>query len=325
MQEFTGLEYLKIEIAGLYGMKNYVWKDRIDWTESFKIHELRDHQTDAKEPIAFMKAVNAYEKALNNEPIGHPSTMDATASGMQIMAVTTGCHDTALYTNMIDPNEVYSPYRRTYQRMMLQFPLGIPLYKIVKKGVMTYYFNKQGPDYFSEEQAVALHRILDVDFPGASTYKSLCNNQWNYTADYHSWILPDKHVAYVPVIITAEKKIEVDELDASFQYRYAKVQSDDWYGSLCPNITHSIDGYITRELIRRARRLGFRVVTIHDDFRAHPNNMNEVRQLYIRIMYEIAQMNLLENILRQLGLDRSLTKFSHDLPKYILESEYMLN
>lgn len=44
----------------------------------------------------------------------------------------------------------------------------------------------------------------------------------------------------------------------------------------------------------------FPIVTIHDDFKCHPNNMNVLRNQYARIMMELHMSQIMENILTQI-------------------------
>ena len=69
------------------------------------------------------------------------------------------------------------------------------------------------------------------------------------------------------------------------------------------------------------------MLTIHDNFIASPNHMNKVRQNYVEILAEIADSNILQDILREVTQNFSLVykKYSNDLGKSILESEYALS
>lgn len=79
-------------------------------------------------------------------------------------------------------------------------------------------------------------------------------------------------------------------------------------------------------MIRRAYKQGFRLLTVHDEFHASPQRMNQVRRNYIEILAEIARSNLLSDILSEItGQELSFQKFSLDLDKFILESEYALS
>ena len=70
----------------------------------------------------------------------------------------------------------------------------------------------------------------------------------------------------------------------------------------------------------------FEIITIHDSFASHPNNVNHVRQQYINIMAELADSNALSDVLGQL-LGKSLTyvKLSNNLSSLIRNSEYALS
>jgi hypothetical protein len=69
----------------------------------------------------------------------------------------------------------------------------------------------------------------------------------------------------------------------------------------------------------------FELVTVHDEFKAHANNMNWVRWQYREIMAEIAESNVLDDILSQIhGVPGSFNKLSFNLPAQIRNSEYAL-
>lgn len=69
----------------------------------------------------------------------------------------------------------------------------------------------------------------------------------------------------------------------------------------------------------------FELVTIHDEFKAHPNNINWVRWQYKEILAEIADSYLLDDILSQLhGKPGMFPKLSQTLGNKIRESAYGL-
>ena len=69
----------------------------------------------------------------------------------------------------------------------------------------------------------------------------------------------------------------------------------------------------------------FPVVTIHDEFKCHPNNMNYLRQTYANILAELAESDVLQNILQQIYKSNGIyVKKSTDLSKFIRNSNYAL-
>lgn len=72
--------------------------------------------------------------------------------------------------------------------------------------------------------------------------------------------------------------------------------------------------------------LPFEVVTIHDEFKCHPNNMNHLRQQYINVMADIADSNVLDDILSQIHRSTGhFSKLSNNLGDLIRGSNYALS
>lgn len=70
----------------------------------------------------------------------------------------------------------------------------------------------------------------------------------------------------------------------------------------------------------------FELVTIHDEFAAHPNNLNWVRWQYKEILAELAESNLLDDLLSQLYQTKGyFPKLSSDLASKIRQSNYGLS
>lgn len=70
----------------------------------------------------------------------------------------------------------------------------------------------------------------------------------------------------------------------------------------------------------------FPMVTVHDEFKAHPNNINDMRYQYREIMAEIADSDVLDDLLSQVyQAPMSFNKLSFNLGDYIRKSEYALS
>lgn len=69
----------------------------------------------------------------------------------------------------------------------------------------------------------------------------------------------------------------------------------------------------------------FELITVHDEFKAHANNMNQVRWMYREIMAEIADSNVIDDLLSQItGVPGTFNKLSFNLGDQIRKSEYAL-
>jgi hypothetical protein len=69
----------------------------------------------------------------------------------------------------------------------------------------------------------------------------------------------------------------------------------------------------------------FGLITVHDEFKAHANNVNHVRAHYREILAEIADSHVLDDILSQIhGVQGKFNKLSSNLGELIRGSEYAL-
>lgn len=76
---------------------------------------------------------------------------------------------------------------------------------------------------------------------------------------------------------------------------------------------------------RTLDRESFEILFIHDEFKAHANHIQTLRQTYVEVMAEIADSNMLQHILTQVcGEPVTVDKLSDDLAPLILEGEYSI-
>lgn len=150
----------------------------------------------------------------------------------------------------------------------------------------------------------------------------------NGKMDHHNWQKYKSHHVHMLVLDHEDKKIEVDELQhRTFTFR-TEVNTTVRKGrSLAANVVHSVDAYIAREVVRRCHKECVQVATIHDSFWTYPGDMNVVRRHFIGVLTEIADSNLLQDILKQITgeTDFEIDKDSDDLADDIRQSEYALS
>ena len=307
---------LYIAIANHAGKDKLSWEDRIEWTRS-SLNTIVDGKIKWDEPHLGRKAVKALLDTIDNKPTGYWITLDATASGIQIMAALSGCRETASATNMVDP----AVRRDLYQEVTdaINDLCTVPTTrKVVKKVVMTFFYNsvKTPERMLSKEQLAAFYEVIQQIFPGAYKIMEIVNPLWNTNGFHHKWTLPDGHIAHVPVLGTVKYNTPYGGI-----YRTELVTSPN-YRSLLPNIIHSIDGYIAREMIRRC---DFELIHIHDCFGSHPNNMSAIAQCYREILAEISDSTLLNSIVKELSMGKSWFPIFPSLKHEIINSSYMLS
>ena len=314
-----GMANLYIAIANHAGKDKLTWTERHDWTAKQNINDIV-----WDEPILGRKAIRALLDTKAGKPSGFVMSVDATSSGIQIMAAISGCKKTAKLVNMIDSTTRYDVYTEVADLMNKQLSKPVPR-KIAKQVVMTHFYNSKATPkaLLSKQELEVFYDVIQGLLPGAETVMHSINACWNPEADSHSWVMPDGHTVYIPVIEGINGTYSDSELGDIPLRWYHQTKSDN-YRSLCPNVIHSIDGYIAREMVRRC---DFQLSHVHDCFVFNPNYLQPVMKTYRTIMAEIANSDLFGDILRQLTSDTNMqvTKSSTDLGLDILNSSYMLS
>lgn len=307
MDKFLPLQYMQIAIANHYGLDKQTWQQRLDW---FSLHanqifdDIEIYAFNASEPMMFRKMCYAYELTMQRLPVHALVSLDATASGVQILGALMACRKTCQRTNLISDGIRHDLYGEAAQYMNDYDPIFGLTRNDLKDPVMTVFYGstEQPKNIFGEgtPELEKFYEFLAEELTGAYEAMSDIAGCWNPEALSHSWVLPDNHHVDVLVTVRESKRVEIDELGSTFTYEYIANGPSEYGRSLAANVVHSIDGYIVREMIRRAAAAGFVVLTIHDSFWCHPNYVNEMRQNYTNILAEICEMDLLSSILSQI-------------------------
>ena len=101
-----------------------------------------------------------------------------------------------------------------------------------------------------------------------------------------------------------------------------------------PYLTEANVGQLPKKMLLKLHALAkhmlsyqpFEVVTIHDEFKCSPNNMNHLRQQYINVLADLADSTVLDDLLTQLyGEPGSYPKLSNNLSELIQGSNYGLS
>lgn len=123
MQTFTPREYLAIDIANNFGLDKEDWDVRIKWFDDNEpeLENLakKPHSKGGPEtPAMFRAGVQAYRDMQAGNPIGYGISLDATASGMQLLAALTECRQSALICNVINAGKRMDGYTANYEEMV---------------------------------------------------------------------------------------------------------------------------------------------------------------------------------------------------------------
>lgn len=252
MQKFTGMQYLQIDIASNYGLDKSSWDDRLAW---FKAHEhcLMEMLAAAETPALYYAGVKAYEAALAGQPSGYPVSLDATASGMQILAALTGDRKAAELCNVVSTGRREDAYTGVYERMLDTIGEEGKIQRSdVKSAVMTaLYGSKAVPkEVFGEGVLLSIfYATMQEVAPAAWELNEAFLDMWNPEALCNSWVLPDNFHVHVKVMNQVKETVHfLNEPFETFRQVNAPTETGR---SLGANTIHSIDGMIVREMNRR--------------------------------------------------------------------------
>lgn len=259
MVQYSGWQYLLIDVANQMGLDKMLFEERIEWAEKH-LDQLESMVDQAETKPLYMKAVQAIRKAQKGIPSGHLVGFDACCSGIQIMSAITGCEAGARATGLVDPNvraDAYSAITSTMNELLHSQGISVDVSRAdAKRATMTsFYGSKAKPiEIFGEKtpELGAFYKAATIVAPGAWELLQDLLASWQPYALYHAWKLPDGYDARVKVMEKKESRVEVDELDhATFTYEYYVNEGTKKGLSNVANVVHSIDAYVLRSIHRR--------------------------------------------------------------------------
>jgi hypothetical protein len=252
MQRFTGREYLKIDIASNFGLSKENWNDRIAWFDQNEssLHSLINK---AENPALFFAGVLAWEDVEAGNPIGYMISLDATSSGLQILAALTGDRPAAEICNVVDTGHREDAYSAIYFEMLRKTGGQAKINRDdCKQAIMTsLYGSKAMPKtvFGTGELLTVFYDTMEENAPAAWDLNEAMLTAWNPNAFSHDWVMPDNFHVHTKVMDTEYTKVNF--FDEPFEVTYNVNRPTPTGRSLGANMVHSIDGMIVRELGRR--------------------------------------------------------------------------
>ena len=394
--EFTPLEYLQIDIATSFGLDKQDWQNRIEWVQSNEA-DLESLVHLADEPALYFAGVQAYRKTQAGKPTGYPISLDAAASGLQLLSILSGCEASASLCGVVNTGHRADAYTLVYQAMCEKLGTSTTLDRApVKQAIMTALYGSEAEPkkVFGEGTPLleCFYQTMAERAPGAWFLNEAIKAMWDPNALTYTWVLPDGFHVNTPVMSTVTHTVGVlgQQVNVPLKMNLPSAEGK----SLCPNIIHSIDGMVVREMVRRcsydqkqideilslkgnrnisrnrtkdhellglylnAQRTGFlsvrildfidewnvgnipyhvieglienlpkkpfKVLTIHDCFRVHPNYANDLRRQYNQVLSDLAKSDVLQDILSQVNKTPMQVNKISDISLQVLEADYAL-
>lgn len=254
MQSFTGTEYLKIDIASNFGLDKMDWDERIHWVDE-NIDTLETNITHAEEPALFFAGVQALRSTQRGEPVGYPISLDASSSGLQILAALVGCRKSALLCGLISTGHREAAYKTIYKEMCRRAGTDTVLtYAAVKQAIMTALYSSTAEPkraFGTGDMLRIFYETLQDMIPGAWQLNLDLQTLWQPYALKHAWVLPDNFNVEIKVLDRAQ--VPFTFLGQSMTAEININRGTREGRSISPNIVHSIDGLVVREMLRRCK------------------------------------------------------------------------
>lgn len=421
MQTFTSAQYLMIDIASNFGLDKESWDARLDWftaneesitelaaltAEGVRPASVARHplMREAENPALFFAGVQAWAATQRGEAIGYPISLDATASGAQLLAILSGCRDTAALCNVIDTGRREDLYTNVFHLMQkAAVKAGLAAGDVTrgdaKTAVMTSLYGSvaQPRKVFGEGPMLQVfYDTMEAHAGGVWAVNQGFLDLWDPNAESYHWEMPDGFNVVTKVMDDNYETVTFEGVDVIVHTKVNRATEDG--RALGANATHSLDGMVVREILRRCnydltklhallellarptteranerspnhdlvkhlwelyQRSGFlsarildlldednmhlvdkaRIITlvntlpnkpfpvlsVHDCFRVHPNYGNDLRRQYNQLLFEIAESNLLTDIVNQItGSDMVVNKGT-SFANEILSANYALS
>lgn len=399
MQTFTAKQYLAIDIANNFGLDKENWDVRIAWFEENK-HNLDNLVKEAEEPALFYAAINAYKDMQAGKPIGYTIALDATSSGLQLLACLTGDRKAAELCNVVNVGKRQDAYTVIYKKMLEVLGESSRIKRSdTKQAIMTALYGSEAKPKEVFGEGIMLKVFENTMADQAPAVWEL-NKFWlqcgNPDATSYLWIMPDNF--HVKIKVMVQDVQTVNFLNKPYDITRMVQGTEEKTRMLSANTTHSIDGMVVREMLRRCSydpelvkyvkqlcygvqesnygiqenqemvltlwdnyeksgflsvrifdyldaqsiklvdrnvimelietlpKRPFKVLTVHDCFRCHPNYGNDLRRQYNQVLSDIAKSNLLSFIMGQvLNQDITIGKLDPDMWQDVLETDYALS
>lgn len=252
-QYFSGADYLRMDVASKFGLDKENWDVRLAWFYE-NAHHLASLVDKADEQAGYLAGVMALDKAQRGEATGYTISLDATSSGVQILAALSGCEKSARACNLINTGNREDAYVIVYKAMNAS--LGAKGYaerKNVKIAVMTsLYGSKAEPRKVFGDGTRELEQFyltMPQELPGAWELNEDLINLWQPDVYKHTYTLADGFDVVLKVMDRVEESVYI--LGCEHTVTRNVNQPKDKEVSLAANIVHSIDGMIVREMQRR--------------------------------------------------------------------------
>jgi len=353
--------WLRFQVATCYGLDKETLNDRLLWTYENEdlIERIATDPIDSQpeweeveEPWQFLSACDEfYHCVIKRDRIstGLPIAIDATCSGMQILAGLAKDKSTAELVNVTKSDRPQDAYKVVAELAKPQCPKQIQPYmdrKTVKRTVMTIPYNAKpfsNRSYIREalrekgympesgelgETVTAVRNALSNKFPGPMNVMKWIESEVSKAIKRGTteikWVTPSgfvvsqrifkKNVERITLQVLGQCKMHVADGDTN------KVDKARHKAATAPNLIHSLDASL---LCLSALDFNYPIALIHDSVLCRATDMTELSRIVReKYMYLFAEHDYLTDFANQIGAETEPPIIGDLKPSEVIESTY---
>ena len=246
-QTLTGIEYVMADIACKHdkAFEKKQWNERL---AHFSQIDFNDKATfkKASDPIGLRAACLALEAFKQDKASGYMISLDASSSGMQLLSILVSC---PISWKLCGGDEnILDSYTYIYTSMGIANTLDR---KDVKQSIMTaLYGSTATPQAVFGDNIDLFYETMEHMAPGAWDLNLGLQELWDeIDGATYDWYMPD---GFYCCIETEDKEvIPFTFLEETYEVVQSIQERPRFHKGLGPNLIHSIDGMIVREMLRR--------------------------------------------------------------------------
>tara|TARA_R100001530_G_scaffold118488_2_gene85620 strand:+ start:1607 stop:3946 length:2340 start_codon:yes stop_codon:yes gene_type:complete len=353
--------WLRFQVATTYGLDKETMSDRLHWTykNEWLITQIAEDPLGylsewevAEEPWQFLAACDEFYHCIikrDRLSTGQPIAIDATCSGVQIIAGLTKCKSTAEMVNVIPsskPQDVYKVVAETSKSNIPERLRSNWDRKCTKRTVMTIPYNAKpfsNRSYIRDalrekhieidkeeltQTVRAVRDAMNVVVPGAMRVMKWIEDEVSKAIKRGvtelKWVTPSGFVVTQKLMKTQWERVTLQVL-GQCNMRVATGDTDEvdknrHKAATAPNLIHSLDATL---LCLSALRFDAPIALIHDSVLCRSTDMSNlstlVRETY---MHLFAEHDYLTDFAKQIGAESEPPIIGDLKPSEVIESTY---
>jgi hypothetical protein len=241
-------------------------------------------------------------RGLKGKSVGAIAHVDATASGLQIMATSLGDVIGMLGSKVCEYGEESrkDSYTLINDAVKKHVDLGINRTDMKYDCTMPWmYGGSAGVRQHFGDLEHLFYQGAAEEFPSAYRFLNVLKDKWAKGRIHGQFTLPDGVVVHINRVKDKHTLLRTPMGVMHLNDKEIGTDRGQFVAHLSA-VIHGLDGWIVRECVRYMADFGKPIVTVHDSFGVHPNDVPLVQTAYKQCLVRLVKEPILQNILKEL-------------------------